>query len=138
MNTLNEETIAELHYEPLQVFAGKIFRLPMPMAYTQVPTEDDPRGYVDLYGGDPETVYEISGNEGELIHYRALTCFYSHISIILETAGGDLSVSVVPDQRGIEICIDREDGSNPEEIKLPPATDFLMFLYEKSKEERKA
>ena len=133
MNTINEAMLQQLQYDPMQILCGKVFRLPLPMLFTQIPTEEDPRGYADLYGNDIETIYTITGKEGEEIHFRALMCFYSSISFILDTVSGEVSMSVQPEQDGLHIFAYDEEGNLVNDKKLSPNADFLLYIYKKSR-----
>ena len=96
-------------YEPVQYLAKQLFALAERSVFTQIATPLDPRGYLDLYGEDPEQEYElqISGNG---FRYHALACYFDHISFILE---GDIDCILTPEEEGIRLQIIDEGAEDP-------------------------
>ena len=96
-------------YEPVQYLAKQLFGLAERSVFTQIATPLDPRGYLDLYGEDPEQEYElqISGNG---FRYHALACYFDHISFILE---GDIDCILTPEEEGIRLQIINEGAEDP-------------------------
>lgn len=99
--------------------------------FSITPSQKDPRGFIELYGGIAEKTYVLHAKEGD-IRYRSLACFYSHFSFI---ADEDFAVSVSPNPFGITMLItdvktgEILDSSQPE---LPQSGDdntFPDFLW---------
>ena len=97
------------NYEAIPYLARKLFGLPEKCIFTQIATPLDPRGYLDLYGEDPEQEYElICKNCG--FKYHALACYCDHISFVLE---GDIDCLLTPEEQGIRLQIVDEGTENP-------------------------
>ena len=97
------------NYEAIPYLARKLFGLPEKCIFTQIATPLDPRGYLDLYGEDPELEYElVSKNCG--FKYHGLACYCDHISFILE---GDIDCLLTPEQEGIRLQIVDEGAEEP-------------------------
>lgn len=96
-------------YEPVQYLAKQLFSLEERSIFTQIATPLDPRGYLDLYGEDPDEEHELQiGNRG--FRYHALACFFDHISFILD---GDIDCILTPEKQGIRLQIIDEDSEDP-------------------------
>lgn len=89
------------NYEAIPYLATKLFGLPEKCIFTQVATPDDPRGYLDLYGEDPELEYDL-GNDSQGFRYHALACYFDHISFSLED---DIECNLIPEGKGIRLQI---------------------------------
>ena len=114
-----------INYEAIQYFAKQLFDLPLRCIFTQLASPLDPRGYVDLYGEDPETRY-VFGDGQKTITYHALACFFDHISFILD---GDIDCILTPNVDGVELVIINED--EPEEIiekKIKTRSDLVKAI----------
>ena len=132
---------SEFSYDHMQLLCRTLFRLPENPVFKEIPTDNDPRGYVDLYEGDPEKLYMVMNDSGHRVIFRSLSCSYSGISLILESAStAELSVAVSPFGDGLHIYIFGENDSEwetaPDERVLPTGSDFLEALYEISQERR--
>lgn len=96
-------------YEPVQYLAKQLFGLAERSVFTQIATPLDPRGYLDLYGEDPEQEHEL-GTDRQGFRYHTLACYFDHISFILE---GDIDCILTPEQEGILLQIVDEGAENP-------------------------
>ena len=96
-------------YEPVQHLAKQLFDLPRRCTFIQVATPLDPRGYLDLYGEDPDEEYQLQ-NGDRSFRYHTLACFFDHISFIIE---GDIDCILTPEQEGIRLQIIDEGAENP-------------------------
>ncbi len=97
-------------YEPVQYLAKQIFGLPERCEFIQISTPLDPRGYLDLYGEDPEKEYQL-GSDEKSFTYHALACFFDHISFILDD---DVDCILTPKEEGIQLMIISDEESAPE------------------------
>lgn len=109
-------------YEPVQHLAKQLFDLPSRCTFTQVATPLDPRGYLDLYGDDPDEVYQLQNGDRKF-RYRTLACFFDHISFILE---GDIDCILTPEQEGIRLQLIDEGAEDPIiEKRIHTREDFI-------------
>ncbi len=108
-DTASELSKDTFGYEPVQYLAKQLFGLAERSLFTQVATPLDPRGYLDLYGEDPEQEYQLQADSLEF-RYHALACYFDHISFILE---GDIDCILTPEQEGIRLQIIDEGAEDP-------------------------
>ena len=97
------------NYEAIPYLARSLFGLPEKCIFTQIAMPLDPRGYLDLYGEDPEQVYKLE-KDGNGFSYHALACYFDHISFILE---GDIDCILTPEEEGIKLQILDEGAEDP-------------------------
>lgn len=60
--------------------AQKIFYLPDTSNFMIVDTDNDPRGFIEVYGENIEDVHVLPGSYGDL-NYRFLSCFWDYLSV---------------------------------------------------------
>ena len=89
------------NYEAIPYLARSLFGLPEKCIFTQIAMPLDPRGYLDLYGEDPEQVYKLE-KDGNGFSYHALACYFDHISFSLED---DIECNLIPEGKGIRLQI---------------------------------
>lgn len=71
--------------------------------FVQVPTEQDPRGFVELYGGIAEQEYSLQ-TDTEILTYKTLACFCTHFSFVLKRQR-IYAVTVTPSPYGLAMLI---------------------------------
>ena len=96
-------------YEPVQHLAKQLFSLAEKSVFIQIATPLDPRGYLDLYGEDPEQEYELRSDSNGF-RYHTLACYFDHISFILEE---DIDCILTPEEEGIRLQIINEGAEDP-------------------------
>ena len=109
-------------YEPVQHLAKQLFSLPERCEFIQISTPLDPRGYLDLYGEDPEKEYQL-GDEKKSFTYHALACFFDHISFIIDE---DIDCILTPKENGIQLIIISEGDAESSIEKLIKTQDDLI------------
>lgn len=112
-----------------QLFARKLFKLPDNASFIEFPCEDDPRGYVELYGSDPDEIHKLENGE-HVILYNQLACFFDHLSFIVPSTGAECIV--LPEEEGIHIHILDSITNEPiAETTLDSSSKFISYLDEK-------
>lgn len=89
----------------MQDTARRLFGITAEHAFIHIPTPLDERGYCDLLGEDPETIYQLKAGEDD-ISYHALYCYDDHISFSLND---DINCNVIPQDKGYLLQIIDED-----------------------------
>ena len=94
--------------------AKSLFDLKGSNSFIHISSPLDPRGYLDLYGEDPEKEYQL-GDEEKSFTYHALACFFDHISFIIDE---DIDCILTPREEGITLMIisDEESASGIETL----------------------
>lgn len=92
----------------MDILAEQLFNLPVKSSFTKFPSPADQRGYLELYGEDPETEYRLDDDENSPV-YQALSCFLDHISFILN---GTFDCVITPDKSGIKLLIINSDDDS--------------------------
>ena len=112
MDRINNNTsfrFANIEYGSMDSLAKQLFNLSEDSIFTRIPSPADPRGYLDLYGEDPDEEYQLQ-NEDKIFRYHTLACFFDHISFILE---GDIDCILTPEQAGIKLQFIDEGAEEP-------------------------
>ena len=102
--------------------AKSLFDLKGSNSFIQISSPLDPRGYLDLYGEDPEKEYQLS-DEKESFTYHALACFFDHISFILDE---DIDCILTAGEEGIQLMIISEGDTEPSTENLIKTQDDLI------------
>lgn len=102
--------------------AKSLFDLKEDNSFIQISSPLDPRGYLDLYGEDPEKEYQL-GDKEKSFTYHALACFFDHISFILDE---DIDCILTPGEEGIKLMIISEGDAEPSTEKLIKTQDDLI------------
>lgn len=100
------------------------------------PNPDDPRGFVELYGGNPDTEYSLETSDGRHVSYRSLAAFFTHLSFIADKR---YAVTITPQTEDLTMLVmdvsDREilDSSQfiPEEIDFPKHLSDRLSILER-------
>ena len=102
--------------------AKSLFDLKEDNSFIQISSPLDPRGYLDLYGEDPEKEYQL-GDEKKSFTYHALACFFDHISFIIDE---DIDCILTPKENGIQLIIISEGDAESSIEKLIKTQDDLI------------
>lgn len=89
----------------MQDTARRLFDIAGEHSFIQIPTPLDEEGYCDLFGEDPETIYQLKAGKHD-ITYHALYCYSDHISFSLN---GEINCNLIPQDNGYLLQIIDED-----------------------------
>lgn len=106
--------------------AKKLFELDENAKFYQVPCEEDPRGFVEVYGSTPGEVFSFAGCD-----YTNLCAFYTHLSFSIP---GRYDAIVEPGRVSIKVTFYDKQNKPGTMMSLP--TDefgpryFKDLMYE--------
>lgn len=92
----------------MQDTARRLFDIAGEHSFIQIPTPLDEEGYCDLFGEDPETIYQLKAEKHD-ITYHALYCYSDHISFSLN---GEINCNLIPQGTGYLLQIIDEDAED--------------------------
>lgn len=92
----------------MQDTARRLFDIAEEHFFIHIPTPLDKKGYCDLFGEDPETIYQLKAGEHD-ISYHALYCYDDHISFSLD---GEINCNLIPQGTGYLLQIINEDNED--------------------------
>lgn len=99
-------------------------------SFLRVSSDKDPRGFVELYEGQPERIFTLVNN----IRYKSLACYYDHFSFILPDLLPDLHavVTVTPTiDDGLTMLIQDMRTKIILDTSKPHFDDFPAFLADR-------
>lgn len=92
---------ADAGFEPIHVFAGRLLGVPEEAVFQEIPCDEDPRGYILVYGNDPEESY-IAIHDSFSFEYTCLACYFDYLSFIIQDT---LDCTVTPEGPGFRVVI---------------------------------
>ena len=121
--------------DPIQQLALSLFEMRKIIFYKQ-PCEDDPRGYIDVYGTDPTK--KILFDERYKYRFSMLAVWFDHISVQFSPV---CSMTISPEADGLHINVFTHSAKGVEfelfDNTVIPISDFHAYAVETITEIRK-
>lgn len=107
----------------------RLFNFSDPVSFKEVPTDEDPRGYIEVYGDELDGIHSITGAYGE-VFFRALSTYWDHFTVEINNK---YLLEVYPERIGLRVDVFPLSGEREcisKSLHKVQEFDLFEFIYD--------